>query len=85
MKDMVKDQFLIMMLDEERAIAALPKLLPQEPREREALKAAIRRVLSATGELSEEDKRRLARVEALFASAGETRKAAEKQPSLVQG
>jgi Protein of unknown function (DUF3141) len=84
-KDMVKYQFLIMMLDEERAIAALPKLLPPEPRERGALKAAIRRVLSATGELSEEDKRRLARVEALFASAGETRKAAEKRPSLVQG
>ena len=63
---MVREQVLILLLDEERAIEALPKLLPEDHREREAALAIVRRVLSARGGLSEEGRRRLNRIEALF-------------------
>jgi hypothetical protein len=62
----VKEQFLILFLDEERAIGALPKLLPQDHRECAAALAVVRRVLSARGGLSGEGSRRLNRIEALF-------------------
>jgi len=65
-KEVVREQFLMLLLDEERAIAALPKLMPEKRQERELGLAALRRVLAARGSLSPEDSRRLARVEALF-------------------
>jgi pimeloyl-ACP methyl ester carboxylesterase len=65
-KELMKVQFLIMMMDEERAIAAIPKLLPADRKERDALIGVIRRVLSSGGAPQEEGKRRLARIETLF-------------------
>ena len=65
-KEVIKEQFLMLRLDEERAIAALPKLLPEKRQERELGIAALRRVLAARGSLSAEDSRRLARIELLF-------------------
>jgi hypothetical protein len=66
-KDIVKEQYLILLLDAERAIAALPKLLPQDRRHCEEALAMVRRVLAARGALPEEGNRRLARIEAIFA------------------
>ena len=66
-KEIVKEQYLILLLDAERAIAALPKLLPDNRRQCEEALALVRRVLAARGALSEEGGRRLERVEALFA------------------
>ena len=66
-KEIVKEQYLILLLDAERAIAALPKLLPGNRRQCEEALALVRRVLAARGALSEEGGRRLERVEALFA------------------
>jgi hypothetical protein len=68
-KEMMKEQSLIMMLDQERAAAAISKLLPADRAERVAAMGAIRRILAAGGVLPDEGKRRLARVEGLF---GET-------------
>ena len=65
-KEIVHDQHLLLRLDEERAMAALPRLLPEDAEERERMLKIIRRVAAATGELTGEAKRRLARVEALF-------------------
>jgi hypothetical protein len=65
-KELVKEQFLIMALDEERAIAALPNLLPADRKERDALIALIRRVVVSGGALQEESKRRLSRIETMF-------------------
>jgi Protein of unknown function (DUF3141) len=65
-KKLVKEQFLIMRLDEERAIAAIPKLLPEDRAERSQMMGSIRRILAARGPLPEDGKRRLARIEALF-------------------
>jgi hypothetical protein len=66
-KEVVKEQYLILLMDQERAIAALPKLLPEDLREREAALAMVRRVLAARGSLSAEDNQRLKRIEAVFA------------------
>jgi len=66
-KEIVKEQYLILLLDAERAIAALPKLLPVNRRQCEEALALVRRVLAARGPVPEEGRRRLERVEAVFA------------------
>ena len=68
-KELVKEQYLMLRSDQERAVAALPKLLPADAAERDAALALIRRVASAAGEPMGEAKTRLARIEALFAAA----------------
>ena len=85
LKEVFREQFLIMALDQERAIATIPRLLPDDPRQREAARAAIRRVIGARGDLPEDGKRRLERIEALFSTSAGARGAAEKQPSLAEG
>jgi hypothetical protein len=82
-KEIVKEQFLILRLDEERAIAALPRLLPDDRRACEAALVIIRRVLAARGALPEEGRRRLQRIEALFGGAPEAA-AVERQPALAR-
>ena len=67
-KEIVRDQFLILRLDEERAIASLPKLLPADRRARETALGLIRRIIEARGAPSEEGGRRLKRIETLFGS-----------------
>jgi hypothetical protein len=66
-KEIVKEQYLILLLDADRAIAALPKLLPANRRQCEEALALVRRVLAARGALPEEGRRRLERIEAIFA------------------
>jgi pimeloyl-ACP methyl ester carboxylesterase len=66
-KQIVKEQYLILLLDPEQAIAALPKLLPANRRQCEEALSLVRRVLAARGPLPEEGRRRLERVEAIFA------------------
>ncbi len=68
-KEKLKEQYLIMMLDEGRAVAAIPKLLPPDGAERGVIMGVIRRILAARGSPDEEAKRRQARVDELF---GET-------------
>jgi pimeloyl-ACP methyl ester carboxylesterase len=66
-KEIVKEQYLLLLLDAERAIAALPKLLPANRRQCEEALALVHRVLAARGALPEEGRRRLERIEAMFA------------------
>jgi pimeloyl-ACP methyl ester carboxylesterase len=66
-KEIVKEQYVILLLDAERAIAALPKLLPGNRRQCEEALVLVRRVLDARGALPEEGRRRLERIEAMFA------------------
>jgi hypothetical protein len=65
-KEIVKEQYLIVLQDAERAIAALPTLLPDDRQREEAL-VLLHRLLDARGALSEEGRHRLERVEALLA------------------
>jgi Protein of unknown function (DUF3141) len=62
-KELVKEQFLIVLLQEERAVEALPKMLHGDRRRCEEVLAMLHRVLAARGALSPEGARRLARVE----------------------
>ena len=66
-KEIVKEQYLILLMDAERAIAALPKLLPGNRRQCDEALALVRRVLAARGALPEEGRRRLERIVAMFA------------------
>ena len=65
-KMLVREQFFMLLLDQEAALAAIPKLLPDNIGERRAVFAAIREVLSASAEISGEVASRLKRVAELF-------------------
>jgi hypothetical protein len=65
-KEMMKEQFLILMRELERAVAAIPMLLPAGRGERNSLLKMIRQVADSDGVLPQESKRRLARIETLF-------------------
>jgi len=65
-KKLIREQYLLMLMDEERAIKAIPALLPETKKDRRAVLEAIRNVVNARGALSVEGTRRLHRIEALF-------------------
>jgi pimeloyl-ACP methyl ester carboxylesterase len=65
-KEIVKEQYLILLQDEDQAIGKLPKLLQHDRRECEETLATVRRVLAARGALSPEASQRLARIEAVL-------------------
>ena len=65
-KAMAREQFLLLLLEPEAAIAAIPKLLPENADERRKGLAAIRNVLSSGGEISGEAAERLKKITALF-------------------
>jgi hypothetical protein len=66
-KEIIRVQSLLLRLDEERAMQAIPRLLPPSPDDRRFALEVLRKVIAATGAPSEEEARRLARVETLFA------------------
>jgi pimeloyl-ACP methyl ester carboxylesterase len=65
-KLLVREQFFMLLLDQEQALAAIPKLLPDNANDRRSAFAAIREVLSASAEISGEVAKRLKRVAELF-------------------
>ena len=69
LKGALKRQGLVLAFDEERAIAALPRLVPEKQLLRRGLDAA-RAILSARGELSADQKERFRQVAALLGLDG---------------
>ena len=65
-KTTAREQFFLLLLEPEAALAAIPEMLPADIAERRKGLAAIRNVLSAGGEISGEAAERLRRVTALF-------------------
>jgi hypothetical protein len=65
-KMLVREQFFMLLLDREAALAAIPKLLPENANERRTAFEAIRNVLSASSDISGEVARRLRQVAELF-------------------
>jgi pimeloyl-ACP methyl ester carboxylesterase len=65
-KALFRDQYLLLRFDEERAVRAIPKLLPDSEQQRQAAWTAVREVIAARGELSDEGRRRLDRLQQLF-------------------
>jgi hypothetical protein len=69
LKKTFHDQYLLLLMDQERAVRALPDMLPAEPALRREALAGLRLVLGASGEMSAEGTRRLAEVEEAFGDA----------------
>jgi pimeloyl-ACP methyl ester carboxylesterase len=70
LKEILQRQSALLSIDEERAVGAIPRLLPSDAHERQALLDGLKQVLAAPGPLSSEGQRRLDRVGAWFAPAG---------------
>jgi hypothetical protein len=67
-RQLVKEQFFLLLLDEPGALAALPRMLPSDE-QRTLVLEAVRRILSAAGDLSEARRARIARVEEILRTA----------------
>src|SRR4051794_12492319 len=65
-KMLVREQFFMLLLDREGALAAIPKLLPEDVAQRRAAFAAMREVLSASEDITGERASRLERIAGLF-------------------
>jgi pimeloyl-ACP methyl ester carboxylesterase len=65
-KMLVREQFFMLLLDREAAVAAIPKLLPENMDKRRKAFAVIQEVLSASAEISGEAAKRLKQVAGLF-------------------
>jgi len=65
-KALVREQFFMLLLDEEAALAAIPKMLPEGIDERRRALAGINQILNATGELTGEARERFMRIVRLF-------------------
>jgi Protein of unknown function (DUF3141) len=71
-KAMVREQFFMLLLDRDAALAAIPKLLPKSEEKRRAAFGVIREVLSASAKISGEAAKRLNEIGSLFGiDAGE--------------
>jgi hypothetical protein len=67
-RELFREQFFLLLIDEAEALAALPRMLPSAADRAAALDMA-RQVLSAKGELSDERRARLARVESILSAS----------------
>ena len=65
-KAMVREQFFMLLIDEQAALAAIPDLLPPDADSRKRAFALLRKVLSAAGEIKAETAERLQRIARLF-------------------
>lgn len=68
-KALFRDQYLLLRLDEKRAIAAIPRLLPDDQEQRRFGWQAVQDVVTASDSLSDEGQRRLRRIGELFGIA----------------
>jgi hypothetical protein len=68
-KMLVREQFSMLLIDQEASLSAIPKMLPKGIEQRRAAFAAIREVLSVGGEISGETAKRLDRIAKLFGAS----------------
>jgi hypothetical protein len=67
----VREQFFMLLLDRDAALAAIPGMLPNDQNLKRAAFAAMREVLSASADITGERARRLKQVAELFGLEGE--------------
>jgi len=65
-KALVREQFYLLVLDTEAALAALPSMLPADADTRRKAYDLIKQIMSARGEFSAEDKERMLRIARAF-------------------
>lgn len=75
-KTLVREQFNMLLIDQDAALGAIPAMLPSDAETRQKALKLIRQILSARGEMSTEDHKRLAEVVRLFEEV--------KEPSAKQ-
>jgi len=83
-KTLVREQFYMLLIDQEACLAALPALVPADADTRRKMLALIREVLSARGPLSSEEEDRMRQVAQLLDlddRAGGTQKLAVRPSS----
>jgi hypothetical protein len=81
-KAMAREQYFMLLIDPEAALAAIPAMLPEDAEERRNAFAAVRQVLAARGEIGGEAAERLERVRKLFGiDEKEAREAGFRQAS----
>src|SRR6202008_2548002 len=65
-KALVREQFNILLIDQEAALAAIPSMLPPDAQTREESYEMVNKLMSARGELSTDDKKRMSEIARLF-------------------
>jgi hypothetical protein len=70
-KTLVREQFNMLLIDQDAALRAIPSMLPPEIETRQKALKLIKQILSARGEMSAEDEERLAEVVRLFEEGNE--------------
>jgi Protein of unknown function (DUF3141) len=65
-KRLVREQFAILLIDQQAALAALPSMLPADAETRSEGFNVVRQVMAACGEISAEDEKRLSEIGRLF-------------------
>jgi hypothetical protein len=65
-KALVREQFLMLLIDQEAALAAIPKMLPPQPETRRLALELVRQVLAVRGDVTGEIAERLQRIGTLF-------------------
>lgn len=65
-KQMVREQFFMLLIDQDASLAAIPSLLPADAEARQTALAAVQEVLSASGKLTGEAAERMKRIVSLF-------------------
>jgi hypothetical protein len=68
-KQVVREQFFSLLLDRDAALAAIPRMLPADAATRSRIVDAIRRTVTAAGQVSGEKAQRLQQIEKLFGGA----------------
>jgi pimeloyl-ACP methyl ester carboxylesterase len=69
-KELVREQFNILLIDRDAALAAIPSMLPPDVEARRVAFGLIKTVMSARGEISGDDRKRLDEVARLFEPDG---------------
>jgi len=65
-KSLVREQFFMLLIDQDAALAAIPSMLPADVKARTAAFAIIKEVMQARGAISPEDRKRVADIAQLF-------------------
>jgi hypothetical protein len=70
-KTLVREQFAMLLIDQQAALVAIPSLLPADTKTRSEAFDAVRQVKAASGEISAEDEKRLNEIGRLFGIGAE--------------
>ena len=76
-KQTLREQYFGLLLDLDESLAAIPKMLPDDPAARSKILEVIQRTVNATGQVTGKRAERLAHIEALF-TTGEAKKTTAK-------